>query len=136
MEIRSPEFRQKSTEALGDVQLQRALGNVKRGFIAKRQKAIDNLPEFEHLRDRAREIKTHTLKHLDLYLEAYERKVAESGGHVHWAASAEDARETILAICQRAGARSVTKGKSMIAEEVALNPCRSGQYRGRGNRYG
>jgi len=123
LEIRSPEFRQKSTEALGDVQLQRALGNVKRGFIAKRQKAIDNLPEFEHLRDRAREIKTHTLKHLDLYLEAYERKVAESGGHVHWAASAEDARETILAICQRAGARSVTKGKSMIAEEVALNPC-------------
>ena len=33
------------------------------------------LPEFEALRDSARDIKDHTLAHLDLYLEAYERKV-------------------------------------------------------------
>ena len=46
------------------------------------------LPEFEALRDSARDIKNHTLAHLDLYLEAYERKVTESGGHVHYARDA------------------------------------------------
>ena len=40
----------------------------------------------------SRDIKDHVLDHLDLYLERYEEKVTESGGHVHWAATAEDAR--------------------------------------------
>ncbi len=122
MEIRSPDFAKNSSRALHDAQLQRALGNVKLGFIAKRRKAIDKLPEFERLRDEARAIKEHTLKHLDLYLEAYEKKVLEAGGHVHWAADARDARRIILDICREADAKTVTKGKSMIAEEVALNP--------------
>ena len=73
--------------------LQKALGNVRAGFIDKRRKAIDALPEFDALRDRARDIKNHTLDHLDLYLEAYEAKVMASGGHVHWAETAEDARQ-------------------------------------------
>jgi L-lactate dehydrogenase complex protein LldF len=79
------------------------------------------LPEFEALREQAREIKNHTLAHLDLYLEAYEEKVTESGGVVHYAESAADARDIILDICRKAGARTVTKGKSMVAEEIALN---------------
>src|SRR5690606_16100168 len=40
---------------------------------------------------------------------------------VHWCRTAAEARETILGICRAAGARTVTKGKSMIAEEIALN---------------
>ncbi|HEY8381925.1 MAG TPA: LutB/LldF family L-lactate oxidation iron-sulfur protein [Microvirga sp.] len=117
----SPQFKDNAARALADQQLQRALGNVKRGFIDKRQKAIDKLPEFEALRDSARDIKTHTLQHLDLYLEAYEQKVTASGGHVHFARNADEAREIVLAICRAAGAQTVTKGKTMIAEEIGLN---------------
>jgi L-lactate dehydrogenase complex protein LldF len=40
---------------------------------------------------------------------------------VHFARTAEEAREIIARICREAGARTVTKGKSMIAEEVGLN---------------
>ena len=40
---------------------------------------------------------------------------------MHWAWTAEDARDIILKICQAHGASTVTKGKSMIAEEIALN---------------
>jgi L-lactate dehydrogenase complex protein LldF len=117
----SPEFKRNAARALADGQLQKALGNVKQGFIDKRQKAIGKLPEFEDLRDSARDIKNHTLEHLDLYLEAYEDKVKASGGHVHFARNAEEARDVILAICREAGARTVTKGKSMIAEEIGIN---------------
>ncbi|MDW6025158.1 LutB/LldF family L-lactate oxidation iron-sulfur protein [Mesorhizobium sp. BAC0120] len=121
MQITSPAFKQNAREALHDAQLQKALGNVRSGFIEKRQKAADALPEFESLRDSARDIKDHALKHLDLYLEAYESKVTESGGRVHWAETAEDARNIVLEICRSADARSVTKGKSMITEEIGLN---------------
>jgi len=117
----SPRFRENAHEALGDAQLQRALGNVRQGFIDKRAAVAAKLPEFEALRDSARDIKNHALEHLDLYLERYERKVTEAGGQVHWARTAEEARAAILGICRSAGAKTVTKGKSMISEEIALN---------------
>ena len=121
MEARTASFKGNAAEALGNAQLQRALANVPGGFIEKRQKAKDKLPEFDALRDEARAIKDHTLQNLDLYLEAYERKVTEAGGQVHWAETAGEARDIILRLCRRLGARTVTKGKSMITEEIDLN---------------
>ncbi len=121
MDSTSRQFKDNAHRALQDAQLQRALGNVRHGFVAKRAAARDNLPEFEALRDQAKAIKEHTLAHLDLYLEEFERKVTDAGGHVHWAPTAADARAIVLGICRLAGARTVTKGKSMISEEIALN---------------
>ncbi|HEX2255317.1 MAG TPA: lactate utilization protein B, partial [Afifellaceae bacterium] len=121
MEVRSQHFKESAKRALSDAQLQRALKNVPQGFVEKRARAAAALPEFDQLRDAARAIKDHTLAHLDLYLETYEGKVAESGGHVHWAETAADACSIILDICRKAGARSVTKGKSMVSEEIGLN---------------
>ena len=121
MEIKSPTFKNNSAEALKDVNLQKALGKVRTGFIDKRAKAAEALPEFEDLRDRARDIKDHVLDHLDLYLERYTEKVEAAGGQVHWAETAEDARNQIMEICRRLNARTVTKGKSMITEEIGLN---------------
>lgn len=117
----SPAFKRNAHEALNDAALQRALGNVETGFIGKRKKAADKIPEFEALRDSARDIKNHTLAHLDLYLEAYEAKVAEAGGQVHFAPTAADASRIVAEICKRVGAKTVAKGKSMISEEIDLN---------------
>ncbi|MFN3766504.1 MAG: LutB/LldF family L-lactate oxidation iron-sulfur protein, partial [Aliihoeflea sp.] len=121
MQIRSPEFKANSVKALSDAQLQKALGNVRAGFIDKRKKAVDALPEFDALRENGKAIKDHTLANLDLYLENYEAQVKAAGGHVHWAETAEDARRIILDLCASRGVKTVTKGKSMISEEIALN---------------
>lgn len=121
MQLTSPAFKDNARHALADPNLQKALKHVEKGFIDKRRAAADALPEFERLRDAARDIKNHTLAHLDLYLEAYERKVTAAGGHVHWAETAEDARRIVLDLCRRLDAKTVTKGKSMIAEEIGLN---------------
>jgi L-lactate dehydrogenase complex protein LldF len=115
------DFKANARRALADPQLQRAMDFVRSGFIEKRAQAAARLPEFDALRDAARDIKNHTLEHLDLYLERYEQRVTEAGGQVHWCATAEDARRTVLEICRRAGAKTVTKGKSMIGEEIAIN---------------
>jgi L-lactate dehydrogenase complex protein LldF len=42
----TPEFKANAHKALGDGQLQRALGNVRKGFIDKRAAAVAKLPEF------------------------------------------------------------------------------------------
>ena len=121
MTITAQHFKENAREALADPQLQRALTHVRHNFIARRATAAAALPEFEALRDQGKAIKDHALANLDLYLEAYERRVVESGGEVHWAETAEEARRIVLEICRKGGARTVTKGKSMISEEIGLN---------------
>ena len=80
--VTTPRFKENVHEALHDRRLQGALGHAQ-NFITHRAEAVGRLPEFDALRDSARAIKDHTLAHLDLYLEAYERKVRASGGEVH-----------------------------------------------------
>ncbi len=115
-------FKANADKALHDPGLQDALAKLKAGFRVKRAAAVARLPEFEALRDAGRAVKDHTLAHLDFYLEAFEAKVAETGGQVHWARDGDEARKAVLDICRRAGARTVTKGKSMVGEEIGLNP--------------
>jgi L-lactate dehydrogenase complex protein LldF len=114
-------FKENAHAALLDAQLQKALQHVRGNFVEKRAAAAVRLPEFEALRDSARDIKDHALAHLDLYIEAYEAKVLAAGGHVHYAATGGAAIDIILKLCRDRGAKSVTKGKSMIAEEIGLN---------------
>ena len=102
--------------ALNNVSLQQAMGRAESGFVETRRHCVETMPEFEALRDTARDIKEHTLEHLDSYLELFEEKVIENGGAVHWASSGEEACRIILGIGQQADARPVTKGKSMVAE--------------------
>ena len=117
----SSAFKENAHRALADAGLQRALARSGPSFVARRTAAVAALPEFERLRDVARDIKNHTLAHLDFYLEEWEAKVLASGGRVHWCATADEARDAVLAICRAANARTVTKGKSMISEELGIN---------------
>jgi L-lactate dehydrogenase complex protein LldF len=119
--VTSPAFKENSARALANPGLQKALGTAKGAFLQRRATAVANLPEFEQLRDIGRDIKNHTLANLDFYLEAYEEKVLAAGGKVHWCSTSDDARARVLEICRAAGARTVTKGKSMISEELGIN---------------
>jgi len=117
----TPRFKQNVREALADRNIQAALSHGQEGFIEKRAQARARLPEFDSLRDAARDLKNHTLANIGLYLEQYEAKVLEAGGHVHWAETADDARRIVLEICRKADATTVNKGKSMISEECGIN---------------
>jgi L-lactate dehydrogenase complex protein LldF len=119
--LTSPAFKENAARALADAGLQRALGRTKPQFHGKRAKAVEALPEFERLRDIGRDIKNHALANLDFYLETYAANVEKAGGVVHWCSTADEARAAVLGICRKAGARTVTKGKSMISEELGIN---------------
>jgi L-lactate dehydrogenase complex protein LldF len=121
MDMSSAAFPDNVSKALADGKLQYAMTETGPRFIQKRSKAREALPEFDQLRDQARDIKDHVLAHLDIYLERYEARVKASGGEVHWAETPDDARAAILGICRKVNAKLVTKGKSMISEEIDLN---------------
>ena len=117
----SPVFKENAARALVDPGLQKALARVKPEFHSRRAQAVAAMPEFERLRDIGRDIKNHALANLDFYLEAWAERVERAGGHVHWCSTADEARAAVLDICRRVGAHTVTKGKSMVSEELALN---------------
>jgi len=116
------DFLNGAKKALDDDRLQAQLArSLKDGFQKKRLKGMSRLPEYEDLRDRAKAIKAHTLENLDTYLEQFEAQVLAAGGQVHWARDDAEACKIIIDICQSVNAKTVTKGKSMIAEEIGLN---------------
>src|SRR5260370_8183783 len=85
MESTAHDFNDNVGAALADANLQDSLAKLKVGFSERRRQAAERLPEFEALRDCARDIKNHALANLDFYLEEFERKVTALAGHVHWA---------------------------------------------------
>ncbi len=121
MEITSQNFKASSKTALLNEELQSALQKSRSGFVDKRKVAVDELDEFEVLRERAVSIKNHVLANLDQYLTQFENSVTQAGGKVHWASTTEQGVKIIQDICLKADAKFVTKGKSMISEEMELN---------------
>ncbi len=106
---------------MADPGLKLALGRIKSHFQKARGLAAADYPDFEALREAGAGIRDYALANLDTLLEAFERNVTARGGHVHWARDAKEAREIVLGILTRAGAKTVTKGKSMVSEEIGLN---------------
>ena len=122
MTSRTPRrFREQAVFALHEPNLQAALSRAADGFIGKRAKAVALVPEFEQLREAGAQRKDEILANLDTYLAAFEAEVTRHGGVVHWAPDADAARRIILEICAAANARVITKGKSMVSEEIGLN---------------
>jgi L-lactate dehydrogenase complex protein LldF len=87
----------------------------------KRDRAAQNLPEWETLRTWASQIKDHTLSQLDEYLSEFERNALANGVQVHWAADAAEHNRIIHEIISRNGIRRMVKSKSMLTEECGLN---------------
>lgn len=121
MEVRCEQFQRLSALGVKDTQLQEALRRAGGRFKELRNKAFSLLENGEETRQRAHEIKAHTLRRLDEYLEQLEKKVEQLGGKVHWARDAREARGVIEGLAMDRGVRTVVKGKSMISEEIELN---------------
>jgi L-lactate dehydrogenase complex protein LldF len=109
-------------QALHDPPLQAALVRLTSTLMAANRRGYAALADSDKLRDHAKRIKEHTLAHLDRYLEQLEASVQQLGGHVHWAATAEDGRRMVVDIAKRAGCQRAVKSKSMTSEEIHLNP--------------
>jgi L-lactate dehydrogenase complex protein LldF len=99
----------------------RAIGDGARHLIEKRGAALEAYPAMDAMRDRAREIRLHTLANLDTYLSRFADSVEATGGNVFFAADAAEANDYILRVAEAGGVERVVKSKSMVTEEIELN---------------
>ena len=121
MEPKTAEFRQGAAVALADPKIQRSLSGLYDGLHQAKNVAAAATPDWEELRERGRAIKTHTIEHLDYYLEMAERNVRARGGKVFFAQDADAAREYVAKLAIERGVKLAVKSKSMVTEEIGLN---------------
>jgi L-lactate dehydrogenase complex protein LldF len=69
----------------------------------------------------SRSIRQESVARLPELLEEFEANAVKNGARVFWAKDASAANEYILNLCKEKGAGFITKGKSMVTEEIGLN---------------
>ena len=106
---------------LANVQLRTNLRNATDTIRAKRAKVVDELPDWEELREAGKAIKTDVLGHLDEYLLQFEAAVEAAGGQVHWARDAAEANAAVVEVARTHGVDEVVKVKSLTTDEIGLN---------------
>ncbi|MDP9374487.1 MAG: LUD domain-containing protein, partial [Chloroflexota bacterium] len=82
---------------------------------------------FEALRDELAAVKDRTIEDAERYLAEFTAVAERGGAVVYRSSSAEDAGRYIADLCERKGIRHVAKSKSMLSEEIGLNPILEGR---------
>jgi len=90
-------------------------------FNRNRYAATALLPDYNELKDRARQIKENAIGNLPELLRQLEASVRANGGHFYLAKTAADADQYIRDVLLRHEAKLVVKGKSITSEETKLN---------------
>ena len=118
---RTPTFEESAKESLDDAQLRRNLGKATQTIRRKRTVAVEEIPDWEELREAGRALKERVLRHLDEYLLQLEESVTRAGGKVHWARDADEANRIVAEIAKEHGAEEIVKVKSIATDETKLN---------------
>jgi len=128
-EVKTAEFKQASGRAIRNPKIQHALDHVMSHFTEARAAVIEadfGDESWESMRTRAAALKAHTTERLDYYLDLVDKNVRRNGGHVYFADDAAHANRIVLEIAERAGVKRVIKSKSMVSEEMGINPALEG----------
>lgn len=119
--VQSNDIHNGAARTLADARLREAYRSSTVRLLTHRQQSLDEVPGFERLRDRARELKRQTIENLDYYLAQFADRAERNGAEVHWASNAQEVCDIVVGITRLAGTRQVIKAKSMVTEEVELN---------------
>lgn len=113
-------------ELLGKSKTDDARTSVRQSSINKIRFRSDSfqtqLKDFTSLRKLAGQLRQHVIDRLPQYLEQVEDRLKAHGVNVHWAADAEEARRIVGELCKAAKVKTIAKAKSMVTEEIELNP--------------
>lgn len=117
----APSFQKAALTLLDDAQLRKNVRHATDVITRKRAAVVEEQRDWQQLRAAAAAIKAHTLRHLDRYLLRFEKACEAAGGHVHWAADADEANRVIVALAKQHGGKEVIKVKTMTSDEIELN---------------
>lgn len=122
MRIGTDAFYERTGEALQDPAIKRAVPPAQERLTSARLRAIEEMDDWEEWRTLGEKIRLHTLEHIDYYLYELSENVRKNGGHVFFAETAEEATAYIEEVVENKQAKKIVKSKSMVTEEIRLNP--------------
>lgn len=114
-------FKQTASVKLNDAVLQTAMKKAKGKFVDGRADSVATIDNWEEIRTYAAAMRDRVIDNLDAYLLEFEKNAQRRGAVVHWAETAEEANAIIVEIARSNAVKTVTKSKSMVSEEIALN---------------
>ncbi len=115
-------YKTKAKAAIRDPVLQAALANLQQRLGRGAAEGYRRFPEGPELRLKGHRIRMKAIDNLDILLEALAEKIEKNGGHVHFAPDARTAVNHCIEIARTHHVSLAVKGKSMLAEEIGLNP--------------
>ena len=121
MQVQSMHFKQTASSKLNDAVLQSALKKSKGKFVDGRALGVAQIDNWEDIRTYAAALRDRVIDNLDAYLIEFERNAVRRGAKVYWAETAAEANAIVLGIAQSNSVKTITKSKSMVTEEIALN---------------
>lgn len=121
MQVSSMHFKARAGQKIADQRLQENLKKLSTKWVAGRAQAVLELEDFEATRDDAVARRNRALGELDVWLERFEQAASASGATVLYAQTPAEASRLVVEIARKHGVRKVTKSKSMVSEEMALN---------------
>jgi L-lactate dehydrogenase complex protein LldF len=122
MKIGTDEFKDRVNKGIHNSFMRNAVAQAQDRLRTRRLEAAEELGNWEEWRALGEEIRKHTLENLDYYLWQLSENVAKRGGHVFFAQTAEEANKYIRDVVVKKNAKKIVKSKSMVTEEINLNP--------------
>ncbi|UCD85701.1 MAG: LUD domain-containing protein [Deltaproteobacteria bacterium] len=126
MEKLPKSFRERVRRAAKDPSVEARLRMGVQMFGVLRKFRIDELGNFEELRQRYNEIKEAVFSDHEGFIARLREQVESRGGRFHLAENAEQACRIICGLARDAGVKIAVKSKSMTSEEVGLSPALEG----------
>ncbi len=115
-------IRERSRAALRDPQLQHNLQTALDHSLVRRAELQDANPRWQQQRERIAALRDEALGQQEQLLAQVRAQIRGRGGEVHVVADADAAQRLLIEIFHAEGVRRVIKGKSMVSEELGLNP--------------
>jgi L-lactate dehydrogenase complex protein LldF len=121
MSTASAQFKTDARRLSADLRHRGIIDTALNKYAVKRDEKKALFQDWEGARQLAAEAKWEAVNHLDRYLEQFVQVIEARGTKVHWASTAQQARDLIVGIARDRKARSIVKSKAMTAEEIHLN---------------
>ncbi|MGC8886508.1 MAG: LutB/LldF family L-lactate oxidation iron-sulfur protein [Verrucomicrobiia bacterium] len=115
------EFKKNATRSAADVRRRELVKTALGKFEVKLNEKVAQFQDWQKGRNVAASLKWEAIENLYENIQRFEENLKKNGAIVHWASTAEQARNIISGIAKEKNARLIVKSKAMTAEEIHLN---------------
>jgi L-lactate dehydrogenase complex protein LldF len=122
MNVDSPKYFKENVRSIcNDERLRAVVKKATTHSLKQRQDVVDQVPEWEDIRQQAYKIRKKTIENLNGYLEQFKGRVKQNGGEIIHVKDSNEAQQAVVGILKSVDAKLVVKSKSMVTEEIQLN---------------